>query len=57
MSESKEIDDKCYEYLYVSDERTSLFYMLPKIHNKPKNPPGRPIDWATVALLKESPNL
>ena len=43
MSESKEIDDKCYEYLYVSKERTSLFYMLPKIHKKPKNPPGRPI--------------
>ena len=43
MSESKEIDDKCYEYLYVSKERTSLFYMLPEIHRKTKNPPGRPI--------------
>ena len=38
MSESKEIDNKCYEYLYVSKERTFLY--APK---EPKNPPGRPI--------------
>ena len=34
MLDTDEIDDKCYEYLYVCKERTSLFYMLPKIHKK-----------------------
>ena len=43
MLDSKDIDDKCYEYLYVSKERTSLFYMLPKIHKNFKTLPGRPI--------------
>ena len=36
MLDVKEIDDKCYEYLYVCKERTSLFNMLPKIHKNSK---------------------
>ena len=36
MSESKVINDKFYEYLYVSKERTCLFYLLP-IYTKVKN--------------------
>ena len=43
MYEDKEIDLKCHDYLMSSTGRTSLFYMLPKIHKKLVNPPGRPI--------------
>ena len=38
-----EIDEKCYDFLKVDKERASLFYMLPKIHKRLDNPPGRPI--------------
>ena len=43
MYEDKEIDLKCHDYLMSSTGRTSLFYMLPKIHKKLVNPTGRPI--------------
>ena len=43
LLDQEEIDDKCYHYLHIDKERTSLFYMLPKIHKKKKYPPGRPI--------------
>ena len=43
MYEDKEIDLKCHDYLLDSTGRTSLFYMLPKIHKRLENPPGRPI--------------
>ena len=38
-----EIDDNCHEFLSVTTKRTSLFYMLPKIHKRLVDPPGRPI--------------
>ena len=38
-----EIDENCSNYLHIDKERTSLFYMLPKIHKRLTNPPGRPI--------------
>ena len=38
-----EIDDNCHEFLSVTTERTSLFYMLPKIHKRLVDQPGRPI--------------
>ena len=43
MHENKEIDDNCFQYLTYSNGRTAMFFMLPKIHKKLKNPPGRPI--------------
>ena len=43
MKANKEISDKTFLYLMAGGKRTSVFYMLPKIH-KGKTPPlGRPI--------------
>ena len=40
--ESKEISDKTYTYLKEGGHRTSVFYLLPKIHKSFKHiPPGR----------------
>ena len=38
-----EITSKCMNYLRVDNAKTSLFYMLPKIHKGVIPPPGRPI--------------
>ena len=43
MLNSEQIDKNCHEYLSDSNVRTAEFYMLPKIHKNPTNPPGRPI--------------
>ena len=43
MLSSKEISQKCATYLTSGGERTSLFYMLPKIHKNKMPPKGRPI--------------
>ena len=43
LLDNEEIDDKCHSFLTIKKERTSLFYMLPKIHKRLTNPPGRPI--------------
>ena len=32
-----------YKYLKCNNPRTSIFYMLPKIHRKERPPPGCPI--------------
>ena len=40
---SEEIGEKCYEYLYIKNPCTALFYLLPKIHKGITPPPGRPI--------------
>ena len=39
----KEISEKCYKFLSRGGTRTSVFYMLPKIHKNVVPPPGRPI--------------
>ena len=38
-----QIDRSCYLYLSDDKIRTAQFYMLPKIHKKKTNPPGKPI--------------
>ena len=43
MNEDTEIDDNGLSYVLVKKLRTSQFYMLPKIHKRLDNPPGRPI--------------
>jgi len=43
MLEVDEISEKCYNYLVAKGTRTSLFYLLPKIHKNKFPPPGRPI--------------
>ena len=43
MLDDGEIDDSCFYYLNNRNYRTSQFYMLPKIHKRLQNPPGRPI--------------
>ena len=43
MNEDTETDDNCLSYVLVKKLRTSQFYMLPKIHKRLDNPPGRPI--------------
>ena len=40
---SEEITQKTYDYLIKGGNRTSVFYMLPKIHKNLKKLPGRPI--------------
>ena len=43
LFESKEIGQKCAEYLIIENPRTANFYLLPKIHKGKIPPPGRPI--------------
>ncbi len=43
LFEKGEISQKVYEYLSMDSPRTSLFYLLPKIHKDKCNQPGRPI--------------
>ena len=48
------ISDQTFKFLSTGRERTSIFYLLPKIHKKLQNPPGRPIvssiDYPTVRI-------
>ena len=37
------ISNQTYNFLSTGGKRTSVFYLLPKIHKKLENPPGRPI--------------
>ena len=56
MHEDKEIDLKCHDYLMDSTGRTSLLYMLPKIHKRLNNPPGRPIvsgNWCPIEKISQ----
>ena len=43
MVDKEEIDVTCGSFLNDPTFRTSQFYMLPKIHKRLQNPPGRPI--------------
>ena len=56
MYDNKEISDRTYAYLMDGGTRTSIFYMLPKIHKSNQKPRGRPIvssiDCPTERLSK-----
>ncbi len=43
LLENKQITKKTHKYLIEECQRTPLFYMLPKIHKRLLQPPGRPI--------------
>ena len=43
MFNKKIISEQCYKFLSTGGKRTSIFYLLPKIHKNLLNPPGRPI--------------
>ena len=43
MVKNKEITEDVGAFLVQESPRTSQFYLLPKIHKKLDNPPGRPI--------------
>ena len=43
MRNDKEIDQKCFDYLWPDTPVPGRFYMLPKIHKGKLPPPGRPI--------------
>ena len=43
MLRKKEIDKRLFEYLYIKRPQLVRFYLLPKIHKRTKNVPGRPI--------------
>ena len=43
LFQNNEISESTFKYLLNDGERTSIFYMLPKIHKNRDNPPGRPI--------------
>ena len=43
MFNKKIISEQTYKFLSTSGKRTSIFYLLPKIHKNLLNPPGRPI--------------
>ena len=43
MFDKKIISDQTYKFLSDGGKRTSIFYLLPKIHKNLVEPPGRPI--------------
>ena len=43
MFNKKFISEQTFKYLSIGGKRTSIFYLLPKIHKNLLNPPGRPI--------------
>ena len=43
MLQKGQISENTCSYLTIDIDRTQQFYMLPKIHKSPKNPPGRHI--------------
>ena len=43
MLNKKEIDKKILEYLLVKNPQLGRFYLLPKIHKRTMNVPGRPV--------------
>ena len=43
MLQKGQISPNTCNYLSTDIDRTQQFYLLPKIHKDPNNPPGRPI--------------
>ena len=55
LFDKKYISEQTYKFLITGRKRTSVFYLLPKIHKRLVDPPGRPIvssvDSSTEKIL------
>jgi hypothetical protein len=47
------LNEQEYKYLCTYQPRTSVFYLLPKIHKKTRPPPGRPIVSACGSITEK----
>ena len=57
MLQRGEISQNTCNYLTADNDRTQLFYLLPKIHKDALNPPGRPIVSGSGGPTEKIPQL
>ena len=54
MSQRGQISQNTCNYLTTDIDMTQQFYLLPKIHEDPLNPPGRPIDSGSGGPIEKN---
>ena len=57
MSQRGQISQNTCNYLTIDIDRTQQFYLLPKIHKDPLNPPGRSIVSGSGELTEKNSQL